>query len=328
MQLPKRNLLATLLSSSLMPSPAEPAAAQATQPGARYDPQAWERDPRWGRDHWRVRRDPIEWPKKERVAAVMAVTFGFPDFSFKVPEGGGTTGKVARIHVQVYGPKFGVWRLLEVLERQGVKASFEINGMSAAQFPDVVKEISRSGHEIAGHNWADNVNHDEQSVDQDRQLIARTIDAIEKATGKRPKGWVAPDLRFGEKSLEHLAAAGIEWHAGILSDDLPYVINVGAKKMLALPHATKQLDDAGFVIGNRRPPNEYLDFLKRELNCFHREGGKMPKMFNFSVHPEYAGRPFFIDTVEQMLVHLKQTPDVWLTTRQGIADWWTRQNYS
>jgi hypothetical protein len=54
----------------------------------------------------------------------------------------------------------------------------------------------------------------------------------------------------------------------------------------------------------------------------------MGKMFNFSVHPEYGARPFFIDAVEEMISYLKTYPDVWFTTRQNVADWWTRQKYS
>jgi hypothetical protein len=232
------NLLSRLLGAALSP-------AQAPQRSASPPISAWEDDPRWGREHWRIRRDPVDWPKKERVAAVLAIPFGFPDFSFKVPEGGGTTGQVARIHVQVYGPKFGVWRLLDVLDRQNVKASFEVSGITAAQFPEIVKEVSSRGHEIVGYHWADNIFHDQQSVEEDRELIRRTLSAIEKASGKRPTGWVAPNLRFGEKTLEFLSSEGIQWHACNLSDDRPYVIHVGSKPMIVMPHADKQMDDAG-----------------------------------------------------------------------------------
>ena len=321
MQSPRTlHFLTQLLRTSFSPPQAPPQPAGGAP--------SWENDPRWGREHWRIRREPVEWPRKERVAAVLAVPFGFPDFSFKVPEGGGTTGKVARIHVQVYGAKFGIWRLLEVLERQNVKASFEVNGITAAQFPEVVKEVSRRGHEIVGFHWADNVFHDQQSSAQDRELIHRTLSAIETATGSRPTGWVAPNLRFGEKTLEFLSQEGIQWHACNLSDDRPYVIHAGARAMIAMPHADKQMDDAGFIIGSRRPPEVYLDFLKRQFRTLHREGGQMGKMFNFSVHPEYGARPFFIDAVEEMIAYLKSYPDVWLTTRQSIADWWTKQSYS
>lgn len=326
---PKESFFSRLLGAYLPPVWARSQASQTSSgSSASSDPQAWESDPRWGREHWRIRHEPIEWPKRERVAAVLSVTFGFPDFSFKLPEGGGTTGPVARIHVQLYGAKFGVWRLLDLLDRHNFKASFEVNGFAAAQFADVVKEISRRGHEIVAYNWADNVMHDQQTVDKDRELIRRTLSAIESVTGKRPTGWVAPGLRFGEKTLDLLATEGIQWHACNLSDDLPYVIHVGAKKMLVIPHAGRQMDDAGFIIGTRRSPEVYLDFLKREFRALYREGDKMSKMFNFSVHPEYGGRPFFIGAVEEMLAYLKSLPDVWLTTRQDIAEWWTRQNYS
>src|SRR6266576_672846 len=104
MQLPQtRNFFSRLLGASLLPAQA-PSQRATSAAGS-----GWESDPRWGREHWRIRREPVEWPKKERVAAVLAIPFGFPDYNFEVPEGGGTTGQVARIHVQVYGAKFGIW---------------------------------------------------------------------------------------------------------------------------------------------------------------------------------------------------------------------------
>jgi len=297
-------------------------------PPPAQNPLAWESDPRWGREHWRIRREPIQWPNGARVAVVFSVPFSFPDPSFKIPEGGGFTGAVARVHVELYGAREGIWRLLDVLDRYSFQVSFEVSGWAATRFPDAVKAIQARGHEIVGNYWADNLLHDEQTAAQDRQFIRRTLSALQSVAGKRPAGWVAPRLRLGEKTLDVLAEEGIGWHACSLSDDRPYASHVQGKKMIVLPHSIPQLDDAGFIIGSRRPPEVYLEFLRREFSALYKEGARTPKMFNFSVHPEYGARPFFIGAVEEALSYLKSFPDVWLTTRQPIVDWWNRQNYS
>ena len=307
---------------SLFQSPSE------APPSPAQNPTAWESDPRWGREHWRIRREPIQWPNGARVAVVCSVPFSFPDPAFPIPEGGGFTGPVARIHVELYGGRQGIWRLLDVLDRYNFKASCEVSGLAAGRFPDAVKAIQERGHEIVGNYWADNLLHDEQTADQDRQFIRRTLSVLEGVVGKRPAGWVAPKLRLGEKTLDFLAEEGIGWHACSLSDDLPYVIHVRGKKMIVFPHAGPQLDDAGFIIGSRRPPEVYLEFIRREFATLYKEGARTPKMFTFSVHPELGARPFFIGAVEEALSYLQSFPDVWFPTRQQVAEWWNRQNYS
>ena len=292
-----------------------------------FTSQAWESDPRWGREHWRIRSEPIRWPNNQRVATVCAISFGLPDLIFPVPQGGGYTGTVARVHVQMYGPRQGVWRLLDLLDAHGVKASFEVNGICAARFPTAVQEIDRRGHEIVPQYWANNVFHDQQSVQQDRELIRRTLSTIADVTGKRASGWVAPELRLGERTLAILAEEEITWHACSLSDDLPYSIGVGGRKMVVLPHSIPQMEDLGIVIGNRRSPDVFVEFLKQEFTALYREGAKTPKMFNFSLHAEFGGKPFFATAIEEALSYQESYSDVWFTTRQQVADWWTRQGY-
>jgi peptidoglycan/xylan/chitin deacetylase (PgdA/CDA1 family) len=297
-------------------------------------PASWESDPRWGRDHWGRLRQKVTWPRNARVAAVFAVSFEFPDLSFNSQDTSyffrgapSYTGAVQQIHIQLYGHKFGVWRLLDLLDRQNVKASFEVNGFVAERFPEPVREISRRGHELVGHFWASNVMHDKVPASRDRELIRRSLAALETVTGRRPSGWVAPAMRLGDATLQHLAAEAIAWHASGLSDDVPYSIRVDGKRMLVLPHSHPHTDDAGFIIGERRSPEVFLEFLKREFSTLYREGATAPKMFNFSVHPELGGRAFMTSVIEEMLVRLKSVPDVWLTTRQQIHDWWIEQNF-
>lgn len=302
--------------------------AQAQRPTSAAVQLSWENDPRWGREHWQIRQEPIQWPNNARVAVVCAVTFGFPDMNFKAPPPGafGYGGPVGYSHIQLYG-KRGIWRVLDALDRYSIKASCEVSGIAAAQFPDIVKEIARRGHEIVGRHWGLNVFHDEQTLDVDRQLIRKTISTIEQVTGKRPTGWIAPDLRFGERTVQTLAEEGIAWHACSLSDELPYAIQVSGKKMLVLPHAEEHFVDAEHVM-HVRAPEIFLEYCNREFSALYREGAKTPKMFNVSFQAQFGGRPYFIGVVEEVLSNLTRTPDVWIATRQQIADWWNERKYS
>lgn len=288
--------------------------------------KVWEDDPRWGREHWGIRHEAIQWPQNARVAAVCGVSFNFPDMNFDYLPPAYTGSTIKYSSILLYGGRRGVWRLLDLLDRHNYKASFEVNGIAAEQFPEAVKEISKRGHEIVAGHWADNVRHDKQTPEEERNFVKRTLSAIENVTGKRPSGWVAPQLAIGAKTLNILAEEGIKWHANSIASDLPYVIHVDGKPMVVLPHAFHNLNDEFYVF--RGLPKVYLEFMQREFAALHREGAKAPKMFNFSVHAHIGGRAFFFSAIEEMLSQLSRFSDVWLTTRQQVVDWWEKQKYT
>jgi hypothetical protein len=95
-----------------------------------------------------------------------------------------------------YGANFGFTRLLDLLDHQEITATVLTSGLMAELFPDTLKEAARRGHEIACHHW-DQSRHpfEYSSMEEERDAIARSVDAIEKATGERPVGYMSPGPR-------------------------------------------------------------------------------------------------------------------------------------
>src|ERR1019366_3346743 len=102
-------------------------------------------------------------------------------------------------------------------------------------------------------------------------------DRLEKITGTRPVGWVSPDLRPGDRTLEVLAEAGIIWNGDFPNDDLPYLVHVGGKPMVIIPY-TKESDDYEIYQKNDQLPAVWTDCFIDSLDVLHEEGTTHPKM--------------------------------------------------
>ena len=275
-------------------------------------------------DHARIRREPIEWPNRARVAVTWTVILEL----FTGPSTGPNpeyTGSDAKY--SLFGGRRGVWRLLDLLDFHQLKGSFLVSGYAAEKFPTAVQEIRRRGHEIAGYGYATNRYLDQLSPNEEREDILKTLDILEKVSGSRPVGWVSPDLRPGDRTLEVLAGAGILWNGDFPNDDVPYLVRVNGKPLVIIPY-TKESDDREIYQRNRQQPRVWTDCFIDSLDALYEEGATHPKMLNASVRAHLLGRSLGKIAIDRAIRYAKSLPQVWFTTRTEIAQWWLERKYS
>ncbi len=162
-------------------------------------------------------REKINWPDGYRMAVVL--TFDFqggedvkPDRNGKINHEEWTQGE--------YGPQTGIWRILRILDETGVKGTFLTCGAIAERYPEAIKAIAQRGHEIAGHGYHHEVARD-LTRDEEREVMRKTIEMIEKRSGKRPVGWRS--CTQSPNSLELLMEHGFLWNSNSFAHDLPFV---------------------------------------------------------------------------------------------------------
>jgi peptidoglycan/xylan/chitin deacetylase (PgdA/CDA1 family) len=265
-------------------------------------------------DHAKIRRDPIRWPDGAHVAVTWTVMF-------ELPMGNGDGDRV------IYGGRRGVWRLLDLFDRHQLKASFLVSGFAAEKFPSAVKEIHGRGHEIAGYGFATNRLLDALSPEDGKKDILKTLDILANLTGARPVGWVSPDLRPGDSTLETLAEAGVLWDGDFPNDDLPYLVKVGGKPLVVIPY-TKESDDRDIYQTGGQLPSVWTACFTDSLDVLCEEGVTHPKMLNASLRAHVLGRSVGTKAVENAIRYAKSQPKVWFTTRTEIAKWWTTNKFS
>ncbi len=217
-----------------------------------------------------------------------------------------------------YGSTQGIERLLRVLDRTKMRASIMVSGVLAERHPQTVKAIVNAGHEIAAHSYAQDVVPASLKADEDVDNIKKTTEAIESVTGTRPRGWVSPRGTPNASTVQNLIKAGYEWHSDVLDGDRPYVQRLAAGDIMAIPF-TMDINDLPHAMRFGRTPQQYIDMFDAYLaHTLKADDG--PIIIDVTAHAHCYGRPGGAWAFEELARKTKGRDDVWITTRQDIAD--------
>ena len=222
-----------------------------------------------------------------------------------------------------YGANFGFPRLLDLLAKFDVKATVLTSGLIAELFPDTLKEAARRGHEIACHHW-DQSRHpfDYSSMEEEREAIVRSIDAIERATGQRPLGYMSPGPRPSPYTLEIIASLGFLWNGDYCDSDVPYTIDVNGKQVVSIGYVRPAYTDNDLLpLGLAGA----LQQLKDEFAAHYEESAEHPMKFRYAMHNFTGGRPGLAKVFEKFLAYVKEHRGVWFCRCIDIAEFWAGQ---
>ncbi|MFQ5538819.1 MAG: polysaccharide deacetylase family protein [Candidatus Binatia bacterium] len=225
-----------------------------------------------------------------------------------------------------YGARRGVWNIMDVLDRHGVKATFFVCGTTAERYPETVKEMLARGHDIAGFTY----NYEKiwtLSTEEEAEMIKKSISAIANVTNKHPMGWRCPDFQMSKNTLPLLVEHGLMWDSSLLNDDLPYTLQLGAHKITEVPPSMSAYDKHYLYLPNPRGlPSELMDNWTDEFDVLYQESSLQPKLMTICCHPFLVGRPAQLEKLEMFIKKALNTPGVWFATCSEIAFWWDEQD--
>lgn len=222
-----------------------------------------------------------------------------------------------------YGSKIGVERVLKLLAKYEIPATFFVPGMTIERNTDLMKDIFEKGHEIAhhsySHRWLENL-----SLEEERQEMEKGIELISTLTGENPRGYRSPAGEFTPHTFDLLLEYGIEYSSNFYDDEAPYKHFVNGKKtdLVELPFAWA-LDDAPFFLYSNRllgrvmaAPSAVLETWKLEFNGLYAE----KKCFLLAMHPQIIARPSRIVILEELIQYIKGRTDVWFARCDQVVD--------
>jgi peptidoglycan/xylan/chitin deacetylase (PgdA/CDA1 family) len=264
------------------------------------------------------------WPNNKRLAVVLNVCLeawsdgkapGISPMGNPLPAIPGVIDTMA-ISWAAYGPKRGIYRLLEIFARYNVKASIMVNAVLAERYPEAVKAIAEGGHEIMSHSYAMDVMPVMLSEDEDRKNIKRCTDLLESVSGSKVRGWISPRATSSPATPRLLVEAGYQWYGDVLDDDLPYIQSFGSGKIVAIPTLMDVNDMPSMKYGSA--PRTMLDTFNEDVEIFL-EQERGPAIIDVTVHAHIFGRPrgaFYLGKIIERAVAIK---DAWIATRSDIA---------
>ena len=285
-------------------------------------PEPWQ----WPEAHWRGIVDRVRagrtlrprlWPEGARCA--VALSFDSDHETNELREGGESPGKLSQGQ---YGNRQGVPRILEILARHGVPATFFVPAVTALLYPDEQRRIVAEGHEIGIHGWI----HERNSVlpiEAERDLLLRSSDTLTSITGVRPVGMRTPSWDFSPNTLALIREMGLLYDSSLMADVDCYELleNGEPTGVIELPVEWIR-DDAVYFNMNRfsglRPhtsPEAVFDIFRREFEAAYREGG----VFQLTMHPHVIGYRSRLWILEELINLMRSRPGVWFATHADVV---------
>ncbi len=265
----------------------------------------------------------FRWPGGKRIAVI--VNIAYEGWSDGEAPGIGPMGNVLKPGYfdtnadswATFGPVRGIARLLSIAERTGVKTSVMVNGVLAERYPETIRAIHSAGHEIVAHSWGMDVIPVYLDEEKQRANIARTVDALAKITGQRSTGWISPRGTGSPESPRLLAEAGFVHYGDCNDDEAPYVLDIGGKRLVAIP-LTMEINDLPHAIRYGNSPRAMVEMFDDTLAAM-RERETGPLMLDVTAHAHVYGRVYGAWAFETCIERAKRAGEVWMTTRAEMA---------
>lgn len=224
-----------------------------------------------------------------------------------------------------YGTRAGWWRIADTLERFDVPVTLSSCGLAVERSPHIAQDAVRRGHEVSAHGWRWE-SHVRMTPGEERANIARTIAAIEKATGQRPVGWHTRSASSPQTRQLLIEEGGFLYDSDNYSDDLPQILKHEERAHVVLPYAF-DTNDMHFQHTHRFVRAEdFAGYVTDAFDWLWREGGEAPKMMSVGLHLRMLGRPARMWALERILQHMQGRGQVWFARRDQIAQHWLEKH--
>jgi peptidoglycan/xylan/chitin deacetylase (PgdA/CDA1 family) len=220
-----------------------------------------------------------------------------------------------------YGMRCGLPRMLALFTERHLPVSASFNAGVIDAYPQAAEAILAAGWEFVGHGM-----HQKSlnAATDERELIAASLDKIERFAGRRPRGWLSPGLRETWDTLDHLKSCGVEYCHDWVIEDVPVWLQTKHGPIIGMPYAIEVNDSVIYAV-QQQPTDEMHKRLVRTVECFEREGRRQTRILGVGLHPHLMGVPHRWVDMERTVDFLQARPDVCFMSGGQIADWFVAQ---
>jgi peptidoglycan/xylan/chitin deacetylase (PgdA/CDA1 family) len=243
---------------------------------------------------------------------------GMPRTIITPPHGKASIPDVPNYSWVEYGMRVGLPRMIEAISARGLKASTSCNASGVDSYPRAAEAMLDAGWEFIAHGYS------QQALDElsERDVIERSVEKLERFTGRKVRGWLSPGLRESNDTPDILAQAGIKYVCDWVIDDLPNWMSVQRGTLLQMPY-NLELNDSVIYAIEKHSSDEFILRLRNTLKLFERECVRHPKVLALGLHPHLMGVPHRFGSFEDMLDLLIASPQVCFMTGSDIYDWYS-----
>ncbi len=266
---------------------------------------------------------PLRWPGGKSVAVWVAPNLEYYELD---PPAHPRRKSWARPHPDVVGyshrdhaNRVGHWRMADVMTRHGFPGSVSLSVALCDHIPEVVADGVARGWEFFSHGIYNTRYAYDMDPDEERAIIEDSIATVQRATGQRIRGWLAPALTHTVNTFDLIAEYGLDYTCDLYHDDRPGRVNTRTGDLISMPYSLEVNDHYGFFVYNMSP-RAYADALIAQYDRLAREGEVSGTVMCIPMHSYLIGQPHRIGAFERVLDHIAADGRAWITRAGDIAD--------
>jgi peptidoglycan/xylan/chitin deacetylase (PgdA/CDA1 family) len=225
-----------------------------------------------------------------------------------------------------YGPRVGIWRMMDVLDKYHMRASVLLNSDVCERYPQIIAEGKRRNWAWLAHGKNNSIFEAGMTLEQEREYLTSVVQTIATATGQQPKGWLGPALTETFNTPRLLAELGLTYLLDWCNDDQPYPLNISSGRMISVPYSI-EMNDVSLFVGKSLSPADFAQMVMDQFDVLYEEGAHSGRVMCLALHPFIVNVPFRHKYLDRALEYIASHEGVWLTTSDEIADWYLANAY-
>ncbi len=226
-----------------------------------------------------------------------------------------------------YGPRVGVWRMMDLLDKYRIRASVLLNSDVCSRYPQIIEAGNKRDWIWLAHGKNNSILQAGMSLEDERAYLTDVVNTIKQGTGKEPKGWLGPALSETYNTPELLSELGLTYLCDWCADDQPFPLKLeSGRKMISVPYSI-ELNDIPLFVGKSYTGEQYYQMVVDAFDVLYDESAQNGRVFCLALHPFVINQPFRHKYLDKALEYITSRSDVWLTTSDEIADWYLKNNY-
>ncbi len=223
-----------------------------------------------------------------------------------------------------YGPRVGVWRLMELMERFGVPGTVALNAAVCDHYPEILDEARRQDWEFMGHGWTNAESMSGLTEDEERALIRRVRNRMTEYFGVAPRGWLSPALNENWATPDLLKEEGYSYTCDWVHDDQPTWLATRAGPLMTMPYSL-ELNDLPAFLARHISPEDFCSMICEQFDQLYEDGEEQARVMAIALHPFVIGTPHRIRALAKAFRYLQSRSGVWFARGGEIADDFARQ---
>jgi peptidoglycan/xylan/chitin deacetylase (PgdA/CDA1 family) len=229
-----------------------------------------------------------------------------------------------------FGPATAMPRILDLLEQYGVRAGFFVVGKVAEEYPDLVREVHRRGHEVAHHSYT-HTSPVRLGPEGTRLDFEKCQEVLTRITGMRPRGFRSPAADVTDACWKFLFAREFSYDSSLMTRELPYVCGAHGKSLVEIPFHWL-FDDWVHFGFNMYPSLPYMSGISSQQKVYEIWSEEFDGIYDAGLlctivmHPQVIGRLSRMRMLARLIEHMQSREAVWFATPYEVATYWKEQH--